>query len=364
MLSSTHPALPTELIQDLQQFMLAPDYSDAAFNAMALRIFKHQFQHNLAYQRYCQHLGKTPRFITHWHDIPAVPINAFKDATLSCYPPELCQHVFMTSGTTQKVRGRNYHPDTTVYDLSMRLYFKERFMADQDRIQMGIIFPTAHSLPNSSLAHYLGLALTHFGTESSRYFIDEKGLQIDALCAHIESAIANNEPYALLGASYSFVHLVDELQQRQCRFQLPTGSRLFDTGGFKGQSRDIELSEFYAGLYGVFGVAPNQCINMYGMTELSSQLYDNGNHDLPSVKSGPHWTRFRLVDPLTGTDVPQGEAGVVVHYDLANYNSVSALLTEDLGLAKDDGFQLLGRVAGAEAKGCSLAMEHFLQAVQ
>lgn len=362
--SSTHPALPTELIQDLQQFMLVPDHSDTAFNAMALRIFKHQFQHNLAYQRYCQHLGKTPRFITHWRDIPAVPINAFKDATLSCYPPELCQHVFMTSGTTQNVRGRNYHPDATVYDLSMRLYFKERFMLDDERMQMGIIFPAADTLPHSSLAHYLGLALTHFGTESSGYFIDEKGLQVDALCAQLESAIANKKPYALLGASYSFVHLIDELQQRQRRFQLPAGSRLFDTGGFKGQSRDIELTEFYAALHEFFGVAPSQCINMYGMTELSSQLYDRGNHNTPSVKSGPHWTRFRLVDPLTGADVAQGEPGVVVHYDLANYNSVAALLTEDLGLAKDEGFQLLGRVAGAEAKGCSLAMEHFLQAVQ
>ncbi len=364
MIPSTSTVLPVDLIHDLQQFMLANDTSEAAFNSMALRIFKHQFQHNLAYQRYCQHVGKTPRFVKHWHDIPAVPINAFKDVTLSSYPAEHCERVFMTSGTTRNVRGRNYHPDLTIYDLSMRLYFKQRFMPDLDRIEMGIIFPTAHTLTNSSLAHYLGLALQHFGTENSRYFLDEGGLQVDALCQTLQNAITQQTPYALLGASYSFVHLMDELRARQLRFQLPPGSRLFDTGGFKGQSRDIELSEFYADMQHFFGVAPADCINMYGMTELSSQLYDHGNAHLPSVKSGPPWTRFRLVDPLSGQSVPKGEPGVVVHYDLANYNSVSSLLTEDLGIEKDVGFQLLGRVEGAEAKGCSLAMESFLQAVQ
>ena len=358
------PALPIDLIQDLEQFMLANDSSDSAFTSMALRIFKHQFQHNLAYQRYCQHMGKTPRFVKHWSDIPAVPINAFKDAMLSAYPVEACERIFMTSGTTREVRGRNYHPNLAIYDLSMRLYFKERFMPDVDRIKMGVIFPTAHSLPNSSLAHYLGLALTHFGTEDSRYFISEQGIQTDELCHALQHAIAHNQPYALLGASYSFVHLMDELRARALRFQLPAGSRLFDTGGFKGQSRNIELDEFYADMHYFFGVAPDACTNMYGMTELSSQLYDSGNATLPSIKSGPPWTRFRLVDPLTGISVPKGEAGVIVHYDLANYNSVSSLLTEDVGIEQENGFLLLGRVEGAEAKGCSLAMESFLQAIQ
>lgn len=364
MTSVTRTPLPVDLTHDLQQFMLSNDKSDATFNSMALRVFKHQFQNNLPYQRYCQHLGKTPRFIKHWSEIPAVPINAFKDVTLSCYPSDLCERVFMTSGTTRAVRGRNFHPNLSIYNLSMRLYFGERFMQDQERIQMGILFPTAQAMPNSSLAHYLGLALTHFGTTSSRYFIDDQGLQIDELCQTLEQVCAQQSPYALLGASYSFVPLMDELRARQLRFQLPVGSRLFDTGGFKGQSRDIPLAEFYRDLHYFFGVKPEHCINMYGMTELSSQLYDSGNATVPSVKSGPHWTRFRLIDPITGNTVPTGEPGVVVHYDLANYNSVACLLTEDLGIAKEEGFQLLGRVEGAEAKGCSLAMESFLQAVQ
>jgi hypothetical protein len=103
---------------------------------------------------------------------------------------------------------------------------------------------------------------------------------------------------------------------------------------------------------------------MYGMTELSSQFYDEGNAVVPSLKRAPHWVRTRAVDPLSGQSVPAGQPGILVHTDLANFNSVSTILTEDVGIVTADGFQLLGRAEGAQAKGCSLAVEDFVQAAQ
>ena len=85
---------------------------------------------------------------------------------------------------------------------------------------------------------------------------------------------------------------------------------------------------------------------------------------VPSVKTGPHWLRSRIIDPLTGRDVPAGERGVLVHCDLANFNSVTSILTEDVGVAAGDGFLLLGRAEGAQARGCSLAVDDFLQATR
>jgi hypothetical protein len=54
---------------------------------------------------------------------------------------------------------------------------------------------------------------------------------------------------------------------------------------------------------------------MYGMTELSSQFYDAGNAVTPAVKRAPHWVRSRVVDPMTGREMPVGERGVLVHCD-------------------------------------------------
>jgi hypothetical protein len=62
--------------------------------------------------------------------------------------------------------------------------------------------------------------------------------------------------------------------------------------------------------------------------------------------------------------VPRGERGVLVHCDLASFNSVTTILTEDVGVAADGGFQLLGRAEGAQARGCSLAVQEFLQAAR
>ena len=356
---------PTALITDLLAFMAAQSPSEDDFNALALRLFGHQYQHNLPFQRFCQQRGKTARTVKSWRDIPTVPINGFKELTLSCVAPTEAARVFMTSGTTQgDVKGKHYHPTLTVYDESMRRNFAQRFMAGRPSLRMGILFPTEVLLQNSSLAHYLALAVKEFGTPESHYLLTQEGLDFERLIAELERAQATGEPYALLGASYSFVHILDALSQRGRSFALPPGSRVLDTGGFKGQSRELAMDDFYAQLSSVLGIDRADCINMYGMTELSTQFYDAGNAVLPSVKSGPHWIKTRVVDPLSGHDVPPGAQGVLAHCDLGNFNSVTTILTEDVGVAVDGGFLLLGRAQGSAAKGCSLAVEEFLQAAK
>lgn len=353
------------LVSELLAFIARPTVSDDDFNALALKLFAHQFAHNRPFQKFCQGRGKTPRVVKRWQDIPAVPINAFKDLTLSCVPPETCARTFMTSGTTRgDVKGRHFHPTMSVYDASMLSNFAQHVMPSDAKLRMGILFPNEVLMPNSSLAHYLALAIENFGTPDSAYYIDENGLRTDALCEALQHAQDAGEPFALLGASYSFVHLMDALQARGQTFQLPAGSRLLDTGGFKGQSREVPMDAFYEQLSTTFGVSREQCLNMYGMTELSTQFYDAGNRHVPSVKRGPHWIRSRLVDPLTGQDVAAGERGILAHTDLANFNSVVTILTEDVGQATADGFVLLGRAQGAQAKGCSMAVDNFLKAAQ
>jgi hypothetical protein len=353
------------LVDALLAFIAQDGCSDGEFDAMALRLFAEQHAHNAAFRRFCQLRGVAPRGVKTWRDIPAVPISAFKEVTLSCTPPEGAERVFMTSGTTRgEVKGRHYHPTIAVWDASMARHFAQRFMRGADRLPMGILFPGEEALPHSSLAHYLALAVRRFGTDGSRWFVGSEGLDTDGIRAMLRDAEGRGAPCALLGASWSFVHLLDELAAAGERFALPAGSRILDTGGYKGQSRELAPEEFYARLAATFGVPRERCINMYGMTELSTQLYDDGNAAVPSVKSGPHWLRSRLVDPLTGREVPAGERGVLVHCDLASFNSVTTILTEDVGVAADGGFLLLGRAEGAQARGCSLAVQEFLQAVR
>ncbi|ARF14402.1 long-chain-fatty-acid--CoA ligase [Sporosarcina ureae] len=353
-----------EIVESTLAFLDQSSSSEAEFNGQALSLFRYQYENNLPYQTYCRAKGKTPRLVKSWTEIPAVPIDAFKEVPLSCTNIETALATFMTSGTTRGERGKHYHSTLEVYDQSMQTVFKKRFMGSDQKIPMGILFPKTDLMPNSSLAHYLALAAQTFSGDDFTYFVDDCGLQTNQLIQELEKRESEGNPYALLGASFSFVHLFEVLAKQGRRFSLPEGSKLLDTGGFKKQSEELDLTSFYQKMTYYLGVKTENCINMFGMTELSTQFYDEGNAIIPSEKSGPHWIRTRVVDPITGVDQPDGEPGVLIQYDLANVNSVAAILTEDMGVKKENGFLFLGRVEGAEAKGCSLALEAFVQVTQ
>jgi len=353
-----------EVIERTIAYMNSGDVSEEAFNEHALFLFTYQFTNNKVYQKFCRQKGKTLRSVKDWKSIPPVPVDAFKQLPLTCTPVEEAGAVFMTSGSTSGVPGKHYHHSLEVYDRSMILNFAEHVMKDREKLRMAIVYPTAEAMPNSSLAHYLGLAKREFGREDSAYCFDENGIESEKLFTMLAEAESSQEPIFLLGASYSFVHLFDMLAEADLRFTLPEGSMIFDTGGYKNQSEELDLDTFYQRLQENFGVDRKDCINMYGMTELSSQFYDSGNARVPARKFGPHWIRSLVVDPLTGEEKPAGEKGILIHYDLANINSVIGIMTEDIGRKEGEGFYLFGRAEGAEAKGCSMALDSFLQATR
>jgi len=340
---------------------------DAAFNALALRLFAHQFAHNAPYRRLCERRGRTPSTVTHWRQIPWVPIGAFKELTLACAPPEQAVATFMTSGTTRlEKRGKHYLTTLTVYDASMRANFAAHVLPDGVRLPFFILFPPPSILTHSSLSHYLEVGVQAYGAPDSDWFIGETGIESERLTAALREAEASGRPVVLLGASFAFVHFLDFCAERGLCFRLAPGSRVMDTGGFKGRSREVGREQLYRGFGETFGVPDTHCVNMYGMTEFSIQFYDVtlrrhiSGEPVARYKIGPPWSRTRIIDPETGEDTPRGNVGVLLHVDLANWNTVSAILTEDLGRAAGEGFELLGRVQGAEARGCSMAIDELL----
>jgi hypothetical protein len=72
------------------------------------------------------------------------------------------------------------------------------------------------------------------------------------------------------------------------------------------------------------------------------------------IYSFPPWARAQIISPETGCAVAEGESGLIRVFDLANVYSVMAIQTEDLGIHRGDGFELIGRARMAEPRGCSL----------
>ena len=101
------------------------------------------------------------------------------------------------------------------------------------------------------------------------------------------------------------------------------------------------------------------------MTGLGSRFYDSVLVDRGAArrKLGPPWVRVWLIDPASGAEAQPGEPGVIHVHDLANTGSVAAIQTADLGRAIEGsppGFEVLGRLAGAEERGCSIAADAML----
>jgi hypothetical protein len=167
-------------------------------------------------------------------------------------------------------------------------------------------------------------------------------------------------PHLLLGTAFSFVHLLDFLVGKNLRFDLPAGSRVMETGGYKNHSRSMPKTELHALITERLGVPPENIICEYGMSELGSQAYDaevrSAKCEMRSFQF-PQWARVQIVSPETGREVADGETGLIRIFDLANVFSVVAIQTEDLGIRRGEGFELIGRAQRAEPRGCSL-MSH------
>ena len=102
--------------------------------------------------------------------------------------------------------------------------------------------------------------------------------------------------------------------------------------------------------------------NLLGMTELGSQFYEPGiATGIASIrKQNPPWTRTQALDPVSLKPLPMGQRGLLWHLDMANRDHPAFVLTQDMGAVFDDGFEIYGRAAGADAKGCSLSVAQLL----
>jgi hypothetical protein len=353
-------------LRALMQRGAAVPLSDDDFNSLALRVFQHQFSLNSAYRRYCERRNLSPAHVEHWTGIPAVPTAAFKEVPLIAGNAVDAELAFKTSGTTRGIerRGVHYILDSTLYNASLISTFKLYVLPDHARMRMLSLVPVSTQLPDSSLSYMVTQIIHELGAEGSEYFATARdGLAVQRLNQVLAGCAAAGEPVCMLGTSLAYVHW---LAATKTRISLPAGSRLMDTGGFKGLAKTVSPDELRAGYTQVLGISPRMCINEYGMTEMCSQYYDASlakpadDDSHASVKSGPPWLRARVVDPDTLAPVRPGNVGILQHFDLANLDSVSAIQTEDLASEADQGFVLLGRAPGATPRGCSIAMDVLL----
>ena len=331
---------------------------DAEFGELAGELFGLQAEAIPTLGRLAARRGLDPAKGVSWRSVPAIPTAMFKELDLSAIPVERRTASFLSSGTTAEARSRHWHcaESLALYEASLMTWFGA--CVDCRGHAFLSMTPTSGAAPNSSLVHMFG-RIGDVLSAGEDVFLGEVSadgaweVRFDEL---FQRLAGETRPVLLVGTAFSFVHVLDEMAARGIEFNLPAGSRLMETGGYKGRSRVLEKAELHRLLCACFGVPAEAVLCEYGMSELSSQAYDAGRGMSMGARwfQFPSWARTVIVSPETGEEVREGEVGLLRVVDLANTFSVMAVQTEDLAVRRGDGFELVGRLAEAEARGCSL----------
>lgn len=336
------------------------------FDALAVDLARYQAEHAPGYARLCRARGIDPAALARVDEIPAVPTDAFKLTRVAAFDSSSAAVTFRTSGTTLGARGSHEMRDPTTYEAAALAFGRRWLTRDLVRaVPVVVLGPSPGAVPDSSLGHMCATFVRAFGEPApleETWLVDDDVLDISAFDSRVAFALAKDQPMLVLATSFALVHLLDAVGD--ATFALPAGSRVMQTGGFKGKSREVAPDRLRAELARVFAIDERAIVAEYGMTELSSQFYERTLFDETSRHghyAEPPWARVVPVDPESLEPVPDGAEGIAKIVDLMNVDSAVAVLTQDrVRRLPRGGFELLGRAAGAPSRGCSIAIDELL----
>jgi hypothetical protein len=222
-------------------------WTDAAFQELALAAFALQFERIPSYRAFCQGRGRTPDTVERWEDVPAVPSSAFKALELFAGDGEPPEAIFRTSGTTlgEAARGRHLVPRLELYRRSLLPPFRSHVLAARGRIRFVSLIPAPDELPDSSLSFMVGTAAAELAS-ATHWLVDGEGeLDLGALRAITRRASHAREPVLILGTALALLNALERLEGEPLA-PLPPGSRIMETGGFKGAGRELTRVDLYS----------------------------------------------------------------------------------------------------------------------
>ncbi|PHS04204.1 MAG: acyl transferase [Kordia sp.] len=308
------------------------------FNAIALAIFKFQFENNKVYRSFCDLLYKHPSDVKTVDDIPFLPIEFFKTRTIlsSAEKPVIS---FSSSGTTGSVTSKHHVTDLSIYEKSYLNGFKQFYNAIEDYVVLALL-PSYLEREGSSLIYMVDDLIKKSKHPESGFYLDN----LDEISEKLIALDQSGQKVLLIGVSFALLDLIEQYQ-----FKL-NNTIVMETGGMKGRRKEIIRPELHQLLKEGFGVS--EIHSEYGMTELLSQAYSKGN----GVFECPSWMKVLCRDTEDPLSIQKAnKTGGINVIDLANINSCSFIATQDLGKIDTDGsFEVLGRFDNSDIRGCNL----------
>ncbi len=307
------------------------------FNALALKIFHYQYAENPVYHQFVDFQTKNPEYIQTIQEIPFLPIGFFKSHKIISGAKEEMQ-TFSSSGTSGMERSKHYVVDPKLYEDSFRHGF-EYFYGHPKDFRIFALLPSYLERDGSSLIYMVKKLMDHSSNGQNDFFLDNYGELANRL------KIKSDKKTLLIGVSFALLEFAERYS-----FPFPGETILMETGGMKGRRKEMIREELHEILCRQFHL--EYIHSEYGMTELLSQAYSNGN----GIFKSPPWMKTLIRDMNDPKSwLRNGKTGGINIIDLANVHSCSFIATMDLGRKLSDGeFEVLGRFDNSDIRGCNL----------
>ncbi len=301
-------------------------------------MFRFQHENNVVYREFCDFLKVEKGMIKSIEQIPFLPIQFFKSHNVLSSTNEI-QQTFTSSGTTGMNTSKHLVTDISLYEESYRNAFSE-FYGDIEDYAILALLPSYLEREGSSLIYMVNDLIKRSNNSNSGFFLHN----YDDLIAKLIELDASGQNVLLIGVTYALLDLIEKQ-----KFELKN-TIIMETGGMKGQRKEMIREELHAVLCNGFGV--KNIHSEYGMTELLSQAYSLGN----GIFECPNWMSVLIRDTEDALSYVDNEkTGGINVIDLANINSCSFIATQDLGKKHpNNSFEVLGRFDNSDIRGCNL----------
>lgn len=310
----------------------------AAFDALAMDLFRLHAERNPVYGEYLRALRIDPDQVKDVEQIPFLPIGLFrnKQVLLDGLEADL---QFTSSGTTSETTSTHHVPWPALYERSFNTSFGAEY-GRPSRWRILALLPAYLERPGSSLVYMVEKLIAQSGDVKSGTWLHD----LTGLAALLGQGEAEGIQTLLFGVPFALLDLAEQ-------YAMPLSHTvIMETGGMKGRRPEMVREELHGILKQAFSVATIH--SEYGMTELLSQAWSQGGGRYRC----PPWMKVLtrdVNDPFTR--IRPGRTGGIDVIDLCNIASCPFISTQDLGRVHPDGsFEVLGRFDHSDLRGCNL----------
>lgn len=308
------------------------------FEDLALKVFRYQAQNIDTYRKFIEYLEIEPEQVDNIYDIPFLPIEFFKTNIILDQELTGLETIFSSSGTTGMQTSKHYVPDLSWYNKSYEKAFEQFYGNIEDYIIIALL-PSYLERDGSSLIYMCDHLIRRSNDERSGFYLNE--------FEKIKSIVQENngeKKILLIGVTFALLDFAEQFP-----FEMHN-TIIMETGGMKGRRKELLREEVHAILSSAFKI--KHIHSEYGMTELLSQAYSNGEGKFKT----PPWMKILIRDTSDPfTYVKNEKTGGINIIDLANIHSCSFIATQDLGkIYADNRFEVIGRFDNSDIRGCNL----------